>query len=388
MRLTDVLRTIRLFADLSSNDLEYVSHGVRDRHLQPGEVLCRAGQPYPSMVIVTGGCIELVTPAADGRPISTRRLGSGESFGEAALLSSSPQPGTATAIVETHVLELDRDDFDALVSTRPQVMRAILAAISRRATQANKQLLSEQVNESSGASSSHVYSVFSPRGGAGKTLLAMRLAIRLAEQMPQRVALLDLDLLFADAGLQLEVNPSVCLGSLSENDLQRLDAQSLTSLLTEHRSTLRVVVGATRPEEGERVTPAHVRAVLAALQRQFLVTVVDAGGSFSETALAALELSNRILVVCTPELVTLRDVRDCRRLFGQALHLDKNRTTYVLNHPLPSTGLSRRQFEDALEQRMLLELPHAGKDTTSSSFNKAIDQLAGEFRPMAAANAR
>jgi hypothetical protein len=93
-------------------------------------------------------------------------------------------------------------------------------------------------------------------------------------------------------------------------------------------------------------------------------------------------------MVCTPELVTLRDVRDCRRLFGQALNVNKNRVAYVMNHPVPSFGLSRRQFEDALEQRMLLELPHAGEAATKSGFSKAIDQLASEFRPVAATHGR
>jgi Flp pilus assembly CpaE family ATPase len=388
VRVTDLLRTIDLFAELTPDDLESLAHGMRDRYLQSGEILYRAGEPYPSAVIIVGGCIEQATSGVDGRPASTRQLGNGESFGETSLLSTAPQSATATAVGETRVLELHRDDFDAFVATRPQAMRAILAAISRRAVQANKRLLTDQAADSSVASSNHVYSVFSPRGGSGKTLLATRLAIRLAELMPHRVALLDLDLVFDDAGLQLEASPSAWLASLAEPDLLRLDAQSLTNLLSEHRSTLRVLIGATRPEEGERVTPTHVRAVLAALRRQFLVSVVDCGGTFSETTLSALEQSDRILMVCTPELVTLRDVRDCRRLFGQALNVNKNRVAYVMNHPVPSFGLSRSQFEDALEQRMLLELPHAGEAATKSGFSKAIDQLASEFRPVAATHDR
>jgi pilus assembly protein CpaE len=199
--------------------------------------------------------------------------------------------------------------------------------------------------------------------------------------MPQRVALLDLDLVFDDAALELNLSLQSSLASIAEADLSRLDPAALSAHVVEHASSLRVLVGATRPEDGERVTAAHVRAALAVMKRQFLVTVVDCGTSFSEPTLAALETGDRVLVVCTPELSTLRDVRDCQRLFGQALRVEPTRVSYVFNHPLPSVGLTRQQFESALEKPMWLEIPHAGESATKPVFAKAISQLAGELRP-------
>jgi pilus assembly protein CpaE len=190
---------------------------------------------------------------------------------------------------------------------------------------------------------------------------------------------MDLDLLFDDAVLELDVRASTSLAGLAGDDVQRLDARALSELVTEHSSGLKVLVGATSPEDGERVTATHVHSALVALKRQSLLTVVDCGSTFSEPTLAALEMSDRVLVVCTPELVTLRDVRDCQRIFGQALHLDKSKIAYLFNHPSPTVGLTRRQFEDALEQRMLLEFPHAGEGAGKSAFAKAIDQLAREL---------
>ena len=233
----------------------------------------------------------------------------------------------------------------------------------------------------------YVCAFFSPRGGSGKTTLATRLAVRLAQLMPQRIALLDLDLFFDDAALQLDLSPSVSLANAAEEHLQELDPQTLNRYLSDHPSSLRVLIGATNPEQGERVTAAYVRAALGSLRRQFLVTVVDCGSTFGEPTLAALETADRVLVVCTPELATLRDVRDCQRLFGQALHLDKTRVAYVLNHPLPTVGLSRTQFESALEERMAIEIPHGGELASKPAFARAIDQLASEVRGLAAAAA-
>jgi CRP-like cAMP-binding protein len=381
MRITDLLRTIDVFEQLSSDDLDQLSRRMQDRHLRADEILCRQGAPVESMFIVLSGCIELAAAALEGRPSSSQRLKAGDSFGEVELISGVPHPTTATADGHSRVLEFHKDDFEAIVSQRPQLMRTMLAAISRRAVQANRRLLTEPSSGTGVSSSCRVFTVFSPRGGAGKTTVAIGLATRLAELAPQRVVLLDLDLLFDDATLELSLCAPASLASIADEDLAHFDPSALSSYLVEHPSSLRVLVGATSPEEGERVTAAHVRAALAAIRRQFLVAVVDCGSNFSEPTLAAMEAADRLLVVCTPELVALRDMRDCQRVFGQVLHFDKTKVSYVFNHPLPSAGLTRLQFESALEQPMSLDIPHAGESARRPGFARAIDQLARELRP-------
>jgi len=274
-------------------------------------------------------------------------------------------------------------------------MRNMLSAISRRAAQTNRQLLTEQGNGAAASASGNVYPVFSPRGGAGKTTLAVNLAVGLAELIPGRVGLLDLDLLFDDATLLLNLTPPTSLATIPESELPHLDLRRLSNYLVEHESSLRVLVGATRPEDGERVSGAHVRAALAAMKQQFLVTIVDCGSSFGEPTLMALEAADKVILLCTPELTTLRDVRDCQRIFGQALHLDKNKMVYTFNHPVYSTGLTRQQFETALEQPMALEIPHAGESAAKAAvsagtvvraagrgpFAQAIDHLVRDLQP-------
>ena len=124
---------------------------------------------------------------------------------------------------------------------------------------------------------------------------------------------------------------------------------------------LQLLVAGTRPEEGEVVTAAHVRAALGTMKRQFSATFVDCGSSFDEPTIAALEMADVVMVVCTPELNTLRDVRECQRVFGEIIRLDMKRVCFVFNHNQPFAVLAREQFEQALEQPMNFELPHAGE---------------------------
>jgi pilus assembly protein CpaE len=163
----------------------------------------------------------------------------------------------------------------------------------------------------------------------------------------------------------------------------------------EHSTGLQVLVAGTRPEEGEVVTAAHVRAALGTMKRQFSATFVDCGSSFDEPTIAALEMADRILVVCTPELNTLRDVRESVRIFGEIIHLDNKRVSFVFNHNQPFAVLARDQFESALEQPMTYELAHAGETaykaanrgeplvlcSSGSAYSKGIEKIVRALVP-------
>jgi Flp pilus assembly CpaE family ATPase len=72
-------------------------------------------------------------------------------------------------------------------------------------------------------------------------------------------------------------------------------------------------------------------------------------------------MADCVFVVCTPELNTLRDVRESQRVFGEIIRLEMKRVCFVFNHNQPFAVLGREQFESALEQPMAFELPHAGE---------------------------
>ena len=370
VRTTDLLRAIDLFESLSSEDLEQLSYCAHDRVVSAGDPVCG-----DAMFVVVDGSIEVIEDGAPGRREA------GEYWGELGLISGQPAECTGRAVVDSRVLELRKEEFEGFVAGRPAAMRSVLSAVSRRAVHANQQLLADEPRDPGGASGGRIIAIFSPRGGSGKTTVAMRLALELAERTPKRVALFDLDLVFDDAAFQLDVTPDRGVGSLTEAQIQHLEPRALTEMLAEHRGGLRVLVGAVRPEEGERVTPSHVRAVLGALKRQFLSIVVDCASTFSEPTLAALELADRVFFVCTPELATLRDLQECQRLFAQALHVEPGKISFLLNHPLPTVGLTRRQFEDAFEQKLMLEIEHAGEGASKPSFSRTVTQLADELAP-------
>jgi pilus assembly protein CpaE len=190
----------------------------------------------------------------------------------------------------------------------------------------------------------YVTAVYSPRGGAGVTTLAVTLAVALAERHPDDAVLLDLDALFGHALSNLWLEPRGVLAQVSPATIQSLDRSGLEFYLRKHASSLRIMPSATRPEEGQSITGEHVRAALVNMRRHFAHIVLDLPHGFSEVTLAGLEMADRVLVVATPEPVVLRDVLECRRILGDVLRVPPERISYVLNHPRPYGGVPGSEF--------------------------------------------
>jgi pilus assembly protein CpaE len=223
----------------------------------------------------------------------------------------------------------------------------------------------------------------------------VNIALQQAMEQPERTALFDLNLTFGHAAAMLGLEPEVSLADVPAENLADFDRRTLGRFMVGHDSGLQVLVAGTRPEEGEVVTAAHVRAALSTMKRQFSAAIVDCGTSFDEPTIAALEMADRIIVVCTPELNTLRDVRECLRVFGEIIHLDGDRLCFVFNHYQPFAVLAREQFETALEQPMELEIPHAGeaahkaaakgeplvRSASGLAFSRAIEKLTKSLIP-------
>ncbi len=402
MRAIDLLRTMDIFENLPAGDLETIARMLRERHLAEGEVLFHQGEAGDAMFVVTGGRIRLWTADAAGGETMLAQLADGQFFGEMALLTGAPRSTTASADTDSRVLVLQREDFDQLLATNAQIMREMLKVVSQRTVQTNQQLLAEEPSSATATGGGKVYAVFSPRGGCGKTTVAVNLAVALARLVPDRSALLDLDLTFGHDAALLNLTPESSLSAVPPESLEAMDRRTLGQYLVRHDAGLYLLAGALRPEDGEAVTGDHVKAALGVMKRQFVTTVVDCGANFSDATLAAVEVADRLIVLCTPELNTLRDVRECHRVFAEVVHLDKARFSFVLNHYQPFKVLSREQFESALEQSISLEIPHAGEAAVKaalqgaplvstapgSPFAKAIEKLALELAPAEAKASR
>src|SRR5258708_26653432 len=99
--------------------------------------------------------------------------------------------------------------------------------------------------------------------------------------------------------------------------------------MTKHpESSLRVMSGTMRPEESELVTGDHVRAIIDQLRRQFVHVVIDAGSRFSDPCLAAIELADHVIVLCTAEPSTVRTTQESQRVLRDLLRVPPGRLRF------------------------------------------------------------
>ena len=141
MRVNDeVVRRAPLFAVLDSDDAEALLAQMSPVRMERGDILFREGQSGDSLYVIGEGKIKLGRSSSDGRENLVAILGPGEMFGELSLFDPGPRTMTATAVAETQLMALGNDSLTGLLTGRPEVAKALLAALAKRLRRTNEHL--------------------------------------------------------------------------------------------------------------------------------------------------------------------------------------------------------------------------------------------------------
>ncbi|MEA2325506.1 MAG: family transcriptional regulator, cyclic receptor protein [Thermoanaerobaculia bacterium] len=138
-----------LFEQLTEEDRAQLAQVVDRRELAAGTTLFQAGEPGESLFVVSAGEVELFIKDTAGQKIVLTVARDGEIFGELALLDRGARTATAIALVDTELLELDRDDLLLLFQKTPEAAVRLLAAVghmTRRADELLQTRVSRNVN--------------------------------------------------------------------------------------------------------------------------------------------------------------------------------------------------------------------------------------------------
>ena len=125
------LRACGLFGQAGDQTIDTLAEALRVRRFRKGETVFHQGDPGDALFIVAGGSVKVVLPADEAtEPAIVAVLGSGEFFGELALLDGAPHSATIVALEPTETLVLRRDTFLGLIDTEPELRRALLSSLA------------------------------------------------------------------------------------------------------------------------------------------------------------------------------------------------------------------------------------------------------------------
>jgi pilus assembly protein CpaE len=200
-----------------------------------------------------------------------------------------------------------------------------------------------------------VLTVFSGKGGCGKSMVATNLAVALAAGGSRRVCLVDLDLSFGDVAIMLQLIPKRSLAD-AISMTGRLDETGLRSLLTPYRPGVDTLLAPAGPADGERIGRDLVSEALQVARRMFDYVVVDTPPYFSEPVLAALDLSQRYVLVATPDIPALKNLRLTLDMFD-LLKYPPERRIVVLNRADARVGLTSGDIQRVIGAPIAGRLP-------------------------------
>jgi pilus assembly protein CpaE len=331
---------VRIFVTGACDGLEMVCESLANH--QEIDLVGTAEQVRDAAAPLTGGHLQAVLHATRASTLPADDIAAiREHTGAPIVLLAS---GEATALL-SEALEADVADVLLL----PQLTENVVFAI-RKAAHAGR-----RIAPAAGVRRGKIVTVFSPKGGTGKTVLATNLATALAKHESKRTLLLDLDLQFGDAAIMLGLEPEKTIFDLVVAPGE-LDVEKLAGYTTRHPSGLDILPAPLRPEDAELVTEAKLARLLEVARESYDAIVVDTSPFFHGPMLATLDRTDELLLLCGLDVPTLKNVRLSLQTL-ELLSFPTDRIRIVLNRANTKVGMKRSEVESALDLKIGWEIP-------------------------------
>ncbi|HEC22335.1 MAG TPA: CobQ/CobB/MinD/ParA nucleotide binding domain-containing protein [Chloroflexi bacterium] len=205
----------------------------------------------------------------------------------------------------------------------------------------------------------HVIGVLGPKGGVGKTLVAVNLGVGMAQAArDKKVLIVDGNLFFGDIGVFLNTRGqySVADVAVMTGEPEGLDAESLEGVVVPHESGVKLLVAPPNPADVPSVSSEMMVKLFNFLKTQYDYVIVDTAPSFDDVLVAAIRAADRLVVVTTPTMPALKDTRI---LFSElaAAEYEMEHILLLLNQVAANNRITAEQIGNFLGRPVALEIP-------------------------------
>ncbi|MHC1716002.1 MAG: CpaE family protein [Acidaminococcaceae bacterium] len=214
-----------------------------------------------------------------------------------------------------------------------------------------------------------VITVFSPRGGAGKTVLVANLALALATNKDLKIAIVDASLQFGDVAMLLNVTPKASIADMV-TDIEHLDESVLTRYMLSFNDNTRILPAPFQPEKAENVISNHVAEIIKLLKKHFDFIVIDTASIFNDVNLTILDVSDLLLLISAPDITTTKNIRLSLETLS-TLGYPHDKIALILNRANAKAGLDLSEMEKSLNREFFATLP-TDSELVLSSINRGV----------------
>ncbi len=218
----------------------------------------------------------------------------------------------------------------------------------------------------------NTFTVFSPKGGVGTTTISTNLAICLYKTIKEDVLVIDGKHLFGHIALFYNLRTGNSINDLIAH-AGNLDERLIKQVVVRHTSGVHVLPSPNSIVEAQGIKPENLFKVIQSLQAVFPIIIIDGGNYLNENTVTYMDSSDKILLVLTPDIASMRDVRQFMDV-AATLSYPKDKTLLILNLTGTKVDVKKEEIENILKMKVFGKIPADG-NLALSSLNEGIPIL-------------
>lgn len=219
-------------------------------------------------------------------------------------------------------------------------------------------------------SQSKIITVYSNKGGIGKTTIAVNLAAELAKVTKDKVALVDLNLQLGDISTFLNLNPPFDVNYVIRRLIDKEENILIKGFEKYKDLSLYVLSDPSYIEQSESITTQQITTLFSALKKVFPYIVIDMSSSIDSISLKILDSSDWIMFTTIVNIPAIRNAQRCLNLFRSRKY-PSNKVKIVINRYMENDEIKIEDIENTLGESVYWKIPN-NYFTIMEAINKGV----------------